>query len=497
MEAIYETFGRLHPVLVHLPVGFILIMILIEVLKWLRMIRMETSAIAVLWFFTFLSSFFSALAGYLLSLEGGYEAASLALHRNQGIALTALCLLVFFARWPYLTSKTGINALLYSPAVLATGILVIITGHNGGNLTHGESYLTEKLPVPVKKIMGIAIAETQASPATSRITDMNEAVAYKEVIRPIIEEKCVSCHGAKKMKGELRMDTPQLLLKGGEHGPVLASGQPDESEMIKRILLPESSDEHMPPKGKPQITAEELTLLQWWVRTGHDFNKRVIELEKDPEVAALLKTGNAPQKQENSSQAPVFSEEASLLKQEFPEVPALFSDKIREAGGVLTKISKASNLVDITFFSKPGLNDKEFGALGKLPEQILWLNLAGTKIGTETIRQIAGLPNLTRLHLERTGLKGEALNDLLKLPRLEYLNLNGNPVSVKDIEMLAGIKSLKSLYIFDTGISEDAINTLKSKYKKLKIESGPGQKQIEEFLKQKGSEVSDDVYSKK
>jgi hypothetical protein len=59
-------------------------------------------------------------------------------------------------------------------------------------------------------------------------------------------------------------------MKGGENGPVLrlCLGKSAESDMIKRCLLDESDDNHMPPKGKPQLSTEQIALLSWWIDQG-------------------------------------------------------------------------------------------------------------------------------------------------------------------------------------------------------------------------------------
>lgn len=498
MEQLIEAFGRFHPVLVHLPIGFIILLITVEILKLLKLFRMESASTATLWFIAFLSAALSSVAGYFLSKEGGYELDSLTKHQNQGIALTIICLVAFLSKWDYLTGKIGFNSILYVPAILAAGIMVTITGHNGGNLTHGESYLVEKLPAPLRSMLGFSEAGLPQKTVKKEIKDYNEAVVYQDIVKPILEEKCLSCHNPKKMKGELRMDTPDLLLKGGEHGEILVAGKSDESEMIKRMLLPESSDEHMPPKGKPQATADEMEIMKWWIDNGHDFSKKTKELKVTPQIATLFKiNSNAASERAVEIAQVSYPEEKEILKKNVPEITEDFNKKVKETGGVISKISKESNLIDITFFSKPGLTDQEFTALGKLPENIIWLNLGNTKTGTETIKTLTALPNLTRLHLEKTALKPESVTELLKLKKIEYLNLNGNPLAEADLKKILSIKTLKSLYVFDTGIPDEKIEELRGQFKNVSIQSGPTKKQIEDFLKIEKKKINDDVYAKK
>ena len=78
----------------------------------------------------------------------------------------------------------------------------------------------------------------------------DENVDFVREIQPILQKACVQCHGAEKQKGKLRLDTREALLKGGEDGKAVEPGNPDKSDIFRRITLPEDDDDAMPPKGK-------------------------------------------------------------------------------------------------------------------------------------------------------------------------------------------------------------------------------------------------------
>ena len=140
---------------------------------------------------------------------------------------------------------------------------ISITGHLGGTLTHGEGYL----------FSGAGSAEAAVQKPV--INDIAQAKVYADLVAPLLQEKCYSCHGASKQKGKLRMDKPEFLLKGGENGVILKAGNWENSEMIKRILLPRQHEDHMPPKEKGQLSENEIALLKWWVKSGTSFDKTV------------------------------------------------------------------------------------------------------------------------------------------------------------------------------------------------------------------------------
>lgn len=94
------------------------------------------------------------------------------------------------------------------------------------------------------------------------------AALWKDKVQPLLAERCYDCHGPKKQKHGLRLDTPEGIAKGGkEQGPAVIAGKPDESPIIKVVQLPLSEDEAMPPKGD-RITPEQLGWLKAWIAGG-------------------------------------------------------------------------------------------------------------------------------------------------------------------------------------------------------------------------------------
>ncbi|MGI9240632.1 MAG: c-type cytochrome domain-containing protein [Verrucomicrobiales bacterium] len=100
--------------------------------------------------------------------------------------------------------------------------------------------------------------------------DADGVVVYEKILRPVLEEKCNGCHGVEKAKGRLAMHTYEKLIAGGGNGSIVTpdADDPKRIEMIFRAELPEADEEHMPPQGKPQLTADELAILKWWIEAG-------------------------------------------------------------------------------------------------------------------------------------------------------------------------------------------------------------------------------------
>ena len=88
---------------------------------------------------------------------------------------------------------------------------------------------------------------------------------FEKRVRPVLVERCYECHGEKKQKGGLRLDSAATTLKGGESGPAFAPGKPEESRLIKAISWSDP-DFQMPPKNK--LTEAEIASLTEWVKLG-------------------------------------------------------------------------------------------------------------------------------------------------------------------------------------------------------------------------------------
>jgi hypothetical protein len=94
----------------------------------------------------------------------------------------------------------------------------------------------------------------------------DENVDYLRDIKPILKARCFACHGALKQKGKLRLDTAELMRKGGRHGPAVVAGDPARSLLVERVLDKEESS-RMPAEGKP-LSERQIALLKAWISQG-------------------------------------------------------------------------------------------------------------------------------------------------------------------------------------------------------------------------------------
>jgi mono/diheme cytochrome c family protein len=113
------------------------------------------------------------------------------------------------------------------------------------------------------RVTGLAIALTALECRAD-----NDPMVYTGIVKPILSDTCVSCHGEKKQKKKLRLDSLEAIMKGGKDGVVVVPGNVDKSDLMDRITLDLNDDDHMPPKGKPQLNDKQILILKWWVKAG-------------------------------------------------------------------------------------------------------------------------------------------------------------------------------------------------------------------------------------
>jgi len=114
--------------------------------------------------------------------------------------------------------------------------------------------------VRVERLLGLLIL---VAPTTFAIADDRDAW-FREKVAPIFEKKCVRCHGEVTSKGQLDLSSRSALLKGGDSGPPLVPGKPEESDLIEMIT---GDPPEMPQKAAP-LSKDEITAIREWIARG-------------------------------------------------------------------------------------------------------------------------------------------------------------------------------------------------------------------------------------
>jgi hypothetical protein len=270
--------GRFHPVLVHLPIGGLVLLGVLELLAKFSRLKAAAQGNRVILGLVAAASIAAVLLGLMLSQSGGYDPQLLPWHKWTGIAVAATCTLTWLLNW-----LGPVRA--YQISLLASLAVLGVASHLGASITHGRDFLTRFAPAPLRSLLGVSGRPAVVPEITS---DLTQRRVFEEVIQPILERRCSVCHGPEKHKADLSMESYVALLKGGKNGPVLMAGKALDSPMIHRLLLPLDDDDHMPPEGKPQPTLAEIGALEWWIDCGAPTNKTVGELKPGPAIERIL-----------------------------------------------------------------------------------------------------------------------------------------------------------------------------------------------------------------
>ena len=472
-------FGHFHPLVVHLPIGFLLIAGLLEIGRRLGRISLSNSTMSAILFWSAVSATVSCVFGYLLSLGGGYDQDILTEHQWQGIGVAVFAWVAWVAATDRFMSRIPFGNALYVPALVLTLVLLMAAGHHGGALTHGSDYLTQYTPEPFRSLAGLPPRAAAVAFKAEPITDVNQAMVYAQIVNPILQTRCVQCHNAEKSKGELRMDTPTMLKKGGEDGPIFVAGKGIDSEMIKRCLLDDGDEHHMPPKGKTQLTDQQVTLLTWWIDEGASFDKKVGQLTvSDAVKPALASLGGGAITSGDKTLAVAGTVPSAprpvspVLTMNVPVADPKVVEELKKTGLLVLPLSKENNQLEVSAVNVRTFSDAQAALLVKISEQLVWLKLSDTQITDGAMASIAKLKHLQKLHVERTAITDAGLRQITSLPYLEYLNLYGTAITDAGLSSLAGLKSLQTVYLWQTKTTEAGISNLKKALPNLEVVGG-------------------------
>lgn len=449
--SVIEFFGHFHPLLVHLPLGILLIALALQWMSRKHKYAALQPAVPFILLTGSVTAFTSCITGYLLSISDDYDQSLVSWHMWMGIAVTLLSLTLY--------AKEKNPAFAVNKKMLSLGLLLLlmITGHLGGSLTHGSDYLTK----PLRQLFS---ADSVANTSIKPIANAQEAIVYTDIVTPILQNKCYSCHNANKQKGGLRMDEISLLMKGGKEGKVIMPGNAGESELIKRLLLPTDDEHHMPPKEKPQLTESQVALLHWWITNNADTQKKAKELAQTDKIKSFL----------------IALQAAPVLKNDRTDIPSTavvkadekLIEQLKRKNILVLPIAQNINYLQVNFISDSLVDKSDVQLLVQLKPQLIWLKLANTNTSDETLTNVGQLTNLTRLDLSGTNITDKGMAQLANLASLQYLNLAKTKITLQGIQSLKKSYKLHTLYLFNTGLNSQDRLSLKKIFPKTIVDTG-------------------------
>lgn len=423
--------GRFHPILVHLPIGILIFGIaLVFLSKKGKASQLES----IRWAFLLggISAAFSSLSGFLQYQNEGFAWDSVQFHFYFGLLTTGVSFWLFFE-----LKKIADIPSSFRWKSLGLTLLLLITGHLGGNITHGETYLTEVLPPEIQGLLGVEVEASQGLSIPAE--NWQQLAYYEQVVQPILNTNCKSCHNPRNSKGELDLSSYEGLLNGGENGAVFHASDSEKSDLFVRMALPIEDDNHMPPKEKKQPKKEELELIKLW-------------LEKGASTTQTLGEAGVQQK----------LLEPFFIKAEIPfyplvqlnPIPSDSLKSVKEKGFFVEPVFQDSPFLKVSCINFSAFSDTDLEALKGISQNLAYLDLSNTQVTEEILNKVSQFPNLTVLKLNQTNITGANLKALEATKNLKQLFLNDTKVTLEQLESLEKVAGLEKVFAFNTPVSE-------------------------------------------
>ncbi len=405
--------GQWHPVVLHFPIVLGLCISLYIFVNY-KPILQEPVEQKLFTLHALLASLV-ALFGIFISKGGNYDKNILLIHQWGGLAISYLAWLVVLVPKAYFMARPLFRKLFGIGYVL----VIIIFTHKGGQLTHGKDALS--LPKNVNN-------QTIINKPDSLIT------VYEKAVQPILINKCVTCHGGDKIKGDLQLTSIELIKKGGKHG----------NQLLERIHLSLNDEKHMPPVDNKQLTKEELAIITKWMQLGGDLNKTLKALDKKDSLFILASQYIAPNFNKATEQ---------------PNLDAYNSNYV----SVQYDFHGAST-INVNFFQGSFYKTAYLEKLNKIKDQIITLNMQNMPLQKKDVDIINGFSNLEKLNLNYTKLKIEDIQGLTSLKKLKSLSLAGMIIDNNKLESIIKPGNIQKIQLWANGLFKKDLNSLITKY---------------------------------
>lgn len=520
-DTLVQLLGRLHPLLLHMPIGLWFGVVALEFGGALIRRSPNRATLATLAWMAALGGAFAAGSGWILGSKG-YPGDTVELHRWLGVGAGALGLVT--ACFAAMQNRGAFRLMLVIEFIALMG-----AGHFGSEITHGKEWLMEPFQQkPAATAPTDAPADAPATPvatqqeaitdATRTATTPSEAptteqpaaaaaapnepahdprplfppvdeaptipqpaapiepqpaqqeapkatpteakrVTFREHVKPVLQTYCWSCHGDSKTKGDLALHTQQAIETGGENGAVLTKGKPAESSLYQRLTLPLEDDAHMPPSNKKQPTADEIELLRAWIEQGANFEPGDAAPAPTEESKPPAESPRTDEAKQTAAAATPAS--APWTTEADAAIAKLHSQQIHAA-----RIAADSDDLCVDFAAVAAtMDDTSIAALiAPLKPWIADLALARSSAGTATLAMCAAMPRLVRLDLRSTKVSSELVASLRDHATLHELVLADTPIDDAAVDALLAMPRLAVLYAWNAKLSERAIARLSLKH---------------------------------
>ena len=424
IDSLVTLLGRFHPLIVHLPIGFLLLGLMMTFYDRKEKKHLGILKFAFLW--GAISTLFAIITGLVQYDQEGYQWRDIQWHLIFGIFTTGLSFAYYFHLIDFAFFKRIPEKLL----AISLLFVLILTGHLGGNLTHGSDHLIEPLPQGLKDALGM---ETPAVLFELNPNTFRELPFYGGVVQPILDLKCVSCHNQKKSKGELLLNDYEGIVSGGESGEVINFEIPRKSLIWKYIHLPLEDEMHMPPKAKTQLTKAEIKVISRWIELGADEKKVIKDLGLERSFFSSFFPKNTM---------------GIYPKIKIPAANTEVVENLKDLGINIAPIFKTAAFLEVSCVNMSLFEDQFLDLLLPIKDLIVYLDLGKTKITDSVFSSLVKFKHLTVLKLDNTEITGKGIGQLSGLLHLKQINLTNSNFDFEILPTLFSFPALTDVFLF-------------------------------------------------
>jgi len=502
LDALVQSFGRSHMVILHFPIALLLVGLGIEGWRLVRPRKVleidgesratcirkarytpSPSAFSCVAFAAIIGSV-TALSGWLYADAESLRGGSLEWHRWLGIVGAGLAVLTLLLGLIAALARVRVMVQFYRLSLVFGAIAVAWAGHLGGELVHGKGFLFEPVvqhfsePEPTEATIEPDPASDLEQPAPpdeagESLPGADPAdppvrqISFELDIEPIFADNCVKCHRDGKSRGDFRLDTPELALDA------ITPGNPDASELVRLISLPESDRDSM-PKKKPNLAPEQIETITAWIRAMpvSDAGLSVGEnAQTHPEPI------RAPGPVIETPNAALAFEAADRPFELTPEQARARDVAIERLRGLLISAGIRAQGIDgvevRVFENRAFFTDDQLDALDGLEPCLTMLDLTGTSISDAGLEEIgARFPRLRVLRIGSTFITDSGLASLAALTELALIDLHMTGVSAQGIEAVSDGPAMRLIRCWGTGVTQDELEDLSARFPGVEFDAG-------------------------
>ena len=372
------------------------------------------------------------------------------MHKVFGLSLTAISFISWFLRLSIFSNLFSSSLKTLSNTIII--VLLTLTGHYGGNLTHGETYLVDYAPENIKELVVKKNKYVEL--------EVDSVKIYNDLIQPIFNQKCVSCHNKEISRGNLNMDSYSNLLKGGSNGNPINKSDPRKSLLIKRITMPTSELKYMPPDGEP-VSFDEIKTLIWWINNLDKSNENLASLKVEDDIKESLEMLYSLN----------FKEKQWFEKIVLEKLDESLIQNIDNSTFQIKYISDDKKYLSVKYLKK-NVSISDIEKLKKISSNIIYFKAESSNLSNDMIKSISNFENLVKLEIQDNNIDDESIEILQSLNNLEILNIHNTKITSEVIEVLKNFKNLKRAYVWGTSISKNEVDEFNRKDSKLKLIGG-------------------------